>query len=600
MTARIVRMKKEARALFWLWCAVMIAGALPLFLHQPRYIVLGTNVTELSLMFCFLGILLLATLSLGNEFQHRTLSLLLSQPVSRMEIWGEKLIVTCVAVLSAALVLGYSWRSALQQDPRLLVLAGVSVITTIASATFWTLFARSMLGGFALTFIPPWFVVIVLMNWERILGLNPSPARSITALWTVALGSLCYAGVMLWLGGRKLVRFQVTGGMAGDDLLMAGPSVMPEALAGLFRCRPTGPFLNLIRKELRLLRPLWLITVVAIVYLACMAMFRLLPAFPIPLPRDSQVNYLEWAVFCTLGPLFGVMPILAGILSLGEERTSGTQAWQMTLPVSALRQWLIKLATAMFAGFATSVLLPLLVLIAIGSVFGSPFMFVDFRRLPEWLVMVPVLTFVSFWCACAANGTVRAGTWMLPVTMAIFFAGSAGTWLGQELARTAGTLKDLVVAWFHLSPLAFTTIADFARARVFWLFVPALLLGLIQSYRLFRTQPQDSALWMLRCLMPVATLTILWSFSVSAGFVSSRWEPLSETREALDKLQPGTSKIELAGEDLAKGAPLTALTRRWLRGSRIVIAPDKAHSSGYRATIHLVSGLQYRLTVAHH
>jgi len=52
---------------------------------------------------------------------------------------------------------------------------------------------------------------------------------------------------------------QVTGGMAGDDLLMAGPSVMPEAWARWFRCRPTGLVLNLMRKELRLLRPLWLI-----------------------------------------------------------------------------------------------------------------------------------------------------------------------------------------------------------------------------------------------------------------------------------------------------------------------------------------------------
>ena len=156
---------------------------------------------------------------------------------------------------------------------------------------------------------------------------------------------------------------------------------------------------------------------------------------------------------------------------------------------------------------------------------------------------------------------------------------------------------DLVVSRFHLSPLTLATITDSARAGVLWLFVPVLLLALIQSYRLFRTQPQDSVLWMLRCLMPLAAVTILWSFSVSAGFVSSRWEPLSETRKALDKLQPGTAKLELTGEDLAKNSSLTALTRRWLRCSSIMVAPDKAHSSGYLATIHLASGLECRLTV---
>ena len=83
---------------------------------------------------------------------------------------------------------------------------------------------------------------------------------------------------------------------------------------------------------------------------------------------------------------------------------------------------------------------------------------------------------------------------------------------------------------------------------------------------------------------------------------------LFRSRQALDKLQPGAergaknaaAKLELTGEDLAKNSSLTALTRRWLRGSSIMVAPDKAHSSGYLATIHLASGLECKLTVAHY
>jgi len=309
---------------------------------------------------------------------------------------------------------------------------------------------------------------------------------------------------------------------------------------------------------------------------------------------------VEFSIFVTLGSFFLLAPIFAGVLSLGEERSSGTQAWHMTLPISPLRQWLIKLVMAMVTGFASSVLLPLLVVIAVGSALGSPFMFVDFRGLRDWMLLVPIMTFAAFWCACAANGTVRASLWVAAAPMAIWVARSGGTWLGEELARTTGTLRDLVLSWFHLSPLTFATITDSARAGVLWLFVPALLLGLMQSYRLFRIQPQDSLLWMLRCVMPLAMVTILWSFSVSAGFVSSRWEPFDETRRALDKLQPRTAKLELTGEDLAKNSSLTALTRRWLRGSSILVAPDKVHSSGYLATFHLASGLECRLTVAHY
>jgi len=40
-------------------------------------------------------------------------------------------------------------------------------------------------------------------------------------------------------------------------------------LAAWFRCRPTGAVLNLIRKEFRLLRPVWLISLLAALGWAC-------------------------------------------------------------------------------------------------------------------------------------------------------------------------------------------------------------------------------------------------------------------------------------------------------------------------------------------
>src|SRR5438132_12368300 len=88
-----------------------------------------------------IGIALLVTLPLGNEFQHRTLSVLLAQPIGRMEIWAEKVSVTVIAVISAALVWFMSWRATFERDPGLWLIAGVFIITSIASATFWTLTA---------------------------------------------------------------------------------------------------------------------------------------------------------------------------------------------------------------------------------------------------------------------------------------------------------------------------------------------------------------------------------------------------------------------------------------------------------------------------
>src|SRR5947208_1628092 len=157
MSAKTTRILKEARSLFWPWCAVIIAGALRLVEQSDSALLRGGAlqgihplVEAISFLGFFVGIPLLATLSLGNEFHYRTLQLLLSQPVSRMEIWSEKLIVTIVAVLAAALVFRYGQQSTFPQDPELWVVGGALIIAMISSATFWTLVARSTMGGLAL------------------------------------------------------------------------------------------------------------------------------------------------------------------------------------------------------------------------------------------------------------------------------------------------------------------------------------------------------------------------------------------------------------------------------------------------------------------
>jgi hypothetical protein len=68
----------------------------------------------------------------------------------------------------------------------------------------------------------------------------------------------------------------------------------------------------------------------------------------------------------------------------------------------------------------------------------------------------------------------------------------------------------------------------------------------------------------------------------------------------LPSIQPGTAKIELTGEDLAKRFALAAPTLRWLKGSIITVAPAHGPLQAYLATIHLASGLECRLTVITH
>ena len=172
----------------------------------------------------------------------------------------------------------------------------------------------------------------ILSVGAMVWGFNP--ARMVAAL-------LCYAGVMLWLGRRTLARFQVTGATAGDDLVMAGPDVMPGAWAGWLRSRPTGSWLNLIRKELRLLRPVWLLTLLTTIGWIGLTAYGLVHERGQTTPFTIRIASAHYPAVVWLVGVSSVLlvAILAGSLSLGEERTSGTHAWHMTLPVSALWQW---------------------------------------------------------------------------------------------------------------------------------------------------------------------------------------------------------------------------------------------------------------------
>jgi ABC-type transport system involved in multi-copper enzyme maturation permease subunit len=579
MTAKTTRLLKEARPLFWPWCAVIVAGVL-LLAHPPQ------SIGWISPIGFFLGIPLLATLSLGNEFQHRTLSLLLSQPVGRMVIWGEKLSVTIVAVLSAVLVFSLALRAtSFHPDRQELAFAGAWIVAITASATFWTLFTRSTVGGIALNVGVHFFIITLawLKVADRIRGAGYLSPENPTVL-AVTFLFLCYAGVMLWLGRRALARFQVTGGMAGDDLLMAGPDVMPGAWAGWLRCRPTGAVLNLIRKELRLLRPVWLISLLAAAGWACLTLFGLL------YERGFSRNF-ETAVVM-LGAFSTLIAVLAGSLSLGEERTSGTHSWHMTLPVSARRQWLIKLFVALFAGISCAVLLPVLLLIAGGFRFGSPFMFVDVHTAMVWLLMASLLTFASFWCACAVNGTVRAVLWLLPMMGALLLAIEFSEWVARELMDLFFSRFDPFADFRFtnaVSNINFFVIRATPMPFLALLLVPALLFAVIQSYRLFRTQLQDRTLSVIRNVLPLALLAFMSGFLLLASYVFldraklQMWAMFRETHEAIEKIQPGTPNLDathplqLTVEDLAKASPFSERTRRWLRNSRITVAPDKPH-----------------------
>ena len=95
------RLAKEFRSLLLPWLVALVAGGLmgfPVVLNdsfwdsQSAAIQLFFFLFKMApLTFCA-GMIIMAGLSFGTEFQQRTFPLLLSQPIHRSRMWNEKMI----------------------------------------------------------------------------------------------------------------------------------------------------------------------------------------------------------------------------------------------------------------------------------------------------------------------------------------------------------------------------------------------------------------------------------------------------------------------------------------------------------------------------
>ena len=523
-TARII---KESRALFWPWCAVVLAGVLQWLPFGPGY-----SPRDYAYGF-WAGLPLLAALSMGNEFQYRTMGLLLSQPIDRKKIWFEKWTVLFGAAIMASSAYWVMWQM-LDSEAGPPFVPLLWMITATCSAAFWTLVTRSTIGGMVFTLLQG-FVFVVLANvviWK--LGPEPPAAtvRALTAAGTAA--ALGYAALMFWLGRRKFVRFEAIGEIASADSFVVSPDMTRGAFARILRCRPSGTVLNLVRKEVRMLWPVWLLIGTSIIVTGGISALQLLPGMPVD----------RLAVIVAIGVVgFNLLSmVLAGTLSMAEERTLGTQSWHLTLPVAAGLQWLIKLGVALFAGFAGLALPILVAQSALGIAFSSLYP-AAWMQLPFSLVVSSAISFTAFWCACAVKGTVRAALCVFPALGLVLYAFRAGYWAAQWLVRS--DLLESTLLRFHPFGPAARSIVDLTIGRyiVLWIFIPPLALGLIQTWRLFRQEITDSILSAFRYLLPVAAVAFFFGFASllpvlvihSAG--SAVYRTIDEIHAEVGKLQ---------------------------------------------------------------
>jgi hypothetical protein len=209
--------------------------------------------------------------------------------------------------------------------------------------------------------------------------------------------------------------------------------------------------------------------------------------------------------------------------------------------------------------------------------------------------------------------------------IALYFAGELGKWVGPVLTdlffsrfdpfanlKFAHAFNSIFVPepFYFFGDVDYASRYGYGLARLTFLWLPTLLLAAGQSYRLFRAQARESALSLVRNLLPLAMVAFLCSLSLLAfvSFVGRSWDQKSialfESIQAIETIQSGAAKLDathplqLTVEDLAKASSLSKSTRRILGNSHITLALEVPphHGQGYSwclATIPLADGSHF-------
>jgi hypothetical protein len=256
----------------------------------------------------------------------------------------------------------------------------------------------------------------------------------------------------------------------------------------------------------------------------------------------------------------------------------------MTIPMAVRTQWLTKLLIAQSA----SLLCALGVVIAGQAFFRASFLLS--QEASDLLLASAFVCFIAFWCSCAVKGTVRAVLWVFPAIALIGIAVGSGVSLGTQLIRHpfGSLLSQLHPYPFAKSTETLLNEVLYGRYSAVWA-VPPLLFMLIQSYRLFRTEPSDDVS---RPIRYVALLTVVFflttffhqlPFAIIVSANENTWKVLGEVSKAVAKMPLDTQKlnagepITLTLDEFAQSSPLSDLARRSLNNTISVTPREIQH-----------------------
>ncbi len=361
------RTRKEMRQLAPAWLAALLLTTLPFLRGSFPYIDIdplsrGLSVGPFEIVVAALawhiapfiiGLVFMAVTSFGREFTSSSFQLFLSQPVSRRQLWREKTAILGIATLSVWLVYWTMLSGARQfhlGQGALALLVAFGIMTT---GLWTTLLFRQVVPALCFSLLIPCLLYPFVGPFFGLLaGLSLPPWVGVTIVF---LPLAAYGAAGFYFARWLFVRAQDLQPLRFERIRT--PVDRETAVAHRPAVRRRGTTWNLTLKEIRLHE---------VNFYCALVLFLVLGALAVVFAaweKEEAFEVVEISVILVL--LF--MPVLVGSVAIAEERKLGTLEMHNGLPVSRVRQFLVKLAVTFIAILALALVLPLIVIHVVAS-----------------------------------------------------------------------------------------------------------------------------------------------------------------------------------------------------------------------------------------
>lgn len=476
---------KEVREIFPYWLVSAAVSALWLTGGGGS---LDEGMAFVSFLVGELATVAMGAATFGHEFTHRTVSLMLVQPVARRELWQRKMGVLGAA-MGTTLLLRLAGPILHGNALTALSFAGLMSVSAIlyglTVAPWLTLVSRSVLAGTVFTVCLPVITyqatsVAVALAY----GLDVSNASAMPATLSVfVLLTVLQWIVAPFLGYRAFRRLQATDSRGPVIRL---PRLLRRTQASAVTARRGGgALIKLIGKELRLLAPAYVVAGLYLLICGADITIRLLWPAADPGENGSDLVRISSVIYAIL------VSLLAGCLACAEDRHMGTLLWQLVQPVAAWRQWLVKAGVAHSVSLVLALGLPVLMLGAESALFWPGQFHFPVVQAVVVVLDVIVLCLLGLYVSSLAGSTIRAMLWATPIAFVLAFVlATLGVDLFDSPANHAWVSNWLLP--FETEGRTFACPAG-AAALILWtlLGIGFFAVPLVCAYHNFRRQDQS-------------------------------------------------------------------------------------------------------------